>query len=294
MAIDAFIHPDRMRCISESDASGHSEPYVWPILLWVDDTTIGSGEIVGSSSIPPTPGARIVVKGGIKAGDDIEMPALQQTFAHRFEDGLSLRNIGVVVALFEEDETPDNAVRAAYSAFQSELPLAVADFIRTNLRAPEPAEREAIANVVQPKVEAAGSDALSAFEKFQVFIGSLNLDDQIGFATEFVEVTDNTSSSSFTLQFVDSNNNYEIDGRVELRQTPPQDPCQAQIGRVQAASSLVDSLQATIRSLQEELQDASPSEKPAILREIRRIRQEEIQPAGELEAARQALAAYRG
>jgi hypothetical protein len=33
MPIDAFIHLDRLRCISEFDGSGHSEPYAWVMLL---------------------------------------------------------------------------------------------------------------------------------------------------------------------------------------------------------------------------------------------------------------------
>ena len=292
MAVDAFIHLDTVRCVTESDGSGHSEPYVWPVLLWSDSNLIGSGQFIGATALGSTLGARVVIKNGMVPGDRLPMPAAQQTLAHRFQDNLTLRSVGIVVAMQEADETPDKTVRAAYSAFVRELPLAIADFVRSNLREPQTdAEIQSIADMVAPKVEEAGSDTLSAWEKFKVAIGSLNLDDQMGFATHFVDVVDEMPTSSFTLPFgVGSNNQYEIDGRVELRMVPNPDPCQAERDRVRAAQDTLDGLRAMVVELQEELQHASPSEKPGILKMIRQIRTEEIPPAqAELDAARQAL-----
>lgn len=262
MPVDAFMHLDSVRCVTESDGSGHSEPYVWPLLLWSDSATIASGQIIGATALGPFQGSRSVVKNGIVPGDQIPMPAIQRSLVHRFDDNLSLRTVGIVVAMLEWDETPEKTVRAAYGAFVRELPLAVADFIRTNLRGPETdAEIQLIADQVAPLVEQAASDTLSAWQKFKVAIGSLNLDDQMGFATNFVDIVDGMPPSSFTLQFgVGSNNHYEIDGRFELRQPPPPDPCKAERDRVQAAQSAVNGLQAMIQGLQQELQHASPSE----------------------------------
>lgn len=296
MPVDAFIHLDTVRCITESDGSGHSEPYVWPLLLWSDSALISSNQIIGATALGPVQGSRVVIKNGIEQGDQVSIPAIQRSLIHRFEDNLTLRTVGIVVAMLESDETPDKTVRAAYNAFVRELPLALADFIRANLRAPETdAETQSIADLVSPKVEQAGADTLSAWEKFKVAIGSLNLDDQMGFATHFVDVVDGMPPSSFTLQFgVGSNNHYEIDGRFELRQPPPPDPCLAERDRVQAAQSAVDGLHAMIHGLREELQHASPSQKPGILKMIRQIRQEELPPAeAELAAARDALASCR-
>lgn len=298
MPLDAFISLDRLRCLAEDDASGHSEPYVWTVLLWVDDNTIGSGQIVGSLAPGNLQGARAVVKEGMKAGDDAPMPSAQRTFARRFEDGLSIRQIGIVVAMFEEDETPDDAVRAAYDAFRRELPAAVAEFIGTHLRGPEnDQEREEIADQVRPKVKAAGADALSTTEKLQVFLGTLNLDDEVAFASFFSEIEgDAQETRSFTLAFVsdDERNHYEIDGRFQLRPPPAPDRCQPQIDRVNQARGALAGLEATIRSLQEELREAPPSQKPFLIAEIRRIRREEMPvAAAALEAAQRALARCR-
>lgn len=294
MSVDAFIHLDRLRCLAEDDGSGHSEPYVWTVLLWVDDATIGSGQIVGSRAPGNTQGARAVVKEGIKAGEEAPMPAAQRRFARRFEDGLTVRQVGIVVAMFEEDETPEDAVRAAYDAFRRELPSAVAQFIRTHLRGPETdAEREEIAARVRPQVLAAGEGALSSFEKLQVFLGTLNLDDEVGFASFFTEIQDDQQETQpFSLRFLskDERNNYEIDGRFELRTPPAPDRCQAQIDRVNQARADLAGVQAEIRSLQDELREAPPSQKPSIIREIRRIRTEEVPAlAAALEATQRAL-----
>lgn len=298
MPVDAFIHLDRLRCLAEDDASGHSEPYVWTVLLWVDDATIGSGQIVGALAPGNVQGSRAVVKEGIKAGEGGPMPAAQRSFARRFEDGLTVRQAGIVVAMFEEDETPEDAVRAAYDAFRRELPAAVAQFIRTHLRGPETdEEREEVAAQVRPKVRAAGEGALSNFEKLQVFLGTLNLDDEVGFATFFSEIQDDQQDAQpFTLSFLskDEHNHYEIDGRFELRMPPAPDRCQAEVDRVSQARAALAGLQATIRSLQDELREAPPAQKPFLIREIRRIRTEEVPAAAAaLEAAQRALARCR-
>jgi hypothetical protein len=308
MPVDAFIHLDRLRCLAESDGSGHSEPYVWTMLLWVDDTTIGSDQSVGSSAPGNVRGSRAVIKEGIKVGEQADMPSVQRSFAHRFEDDLSIRNVGIVVAMFEEDETPGDAVRAAYSAFVRELPKAAADFIRTNSRAPETDDEcEEIANQVRPKVREAGKNALSSFEKVQLFLGTLDLDDEIGFDTWFTEIDDqDTSPRPFTLRFEKTvtvnvlgqeltiSNHYEIDGRFELRQPPAPDPCQDEVDRVRQARAVVDGHQAATRASQAELREALPSQKPGIIREIRRIREEDLPPAvAAFEAAQRALALCR-
>jgi hypothetical protein len=301
MAIDAFVHLDRLRCLSEHDGSGHSEPYLWAMLLWVDDSTLTTSELIGSTA-PGNAAARLVVGSGMSAGDSAAVPSRQASFAHRFEDGLERRDLALVVAMFEHDETPDRAVRAGYDAFVREVPKAVVDFALTHgLRAPETeAEREEVAAAVRPRVEAAVRDALSGFEKFQIAIGSLGLDDELGFNAVARSVDD--GDESFTLSFRKALRtpfgefvqHYELDGRVELRQPPLPDRCQAQIDALNAARAAVSSLLAGIRALQAELHQASPAEKSFIIAEIRRIRAEELPAAhAAVEAAERDLAACR-
>jgi hypothetical protein len=91
-----------------------------------------------------------------------------------------------------------------------------------------------------------------------------------------------------------SPNEYEIQGRLEVRPDFPVDRCQPQVDAVQAAQGAVNSVLANIRQLQDDLQNASPSEKPAINREIKRLREEELPAArAALAEAQSALQACR-
>jgi hypothetical protein len=92
--------------LAEWDDHGHSEPYVWTLLIWLDDTTIGSGQFVGSIVQGNVQSSRAVIKEGMKAGERAPMPSVRKAFSHRFEDDLNFRFIGIVVAMFEQDDTP--------------------------------------------------------------------------------------------------------------------------------------------------------------------------------------------
>jgi hypothetical protein len=312
MAIDAFIHLDRLRCISEHDHNGHSEPYVWTVLLWLDDTTISSSQLLGSSAPSPSPGFRSVIKAGIRAGEQAPIPRAQRSFAHRFEDDHGLRAIGIVVAMWEEDDTPEDSARAAYRVFVRELPRAVGEalvaFRIQNGRNPETDDewrqiRQEVEGKLRPQIRSAIESGLSRWEKIQAFLGNLDFDDQLGFDNWFSEIDDDPPfQSGFTLRFeksftetvagrpVERVNHYEVDGRFELREPPVPDPCQTQIDRVRQARSTLEGIEADIRSLQAELQTASPSEKADINLEIRRLRNEEIPgAAAALQAAQRAL-----
>jgi hypothetical protein len=217
------------------------------------------------------------------------MPSAQRTFAHRFADNLERREIAVVVALFEEDETPGDAVRAGYNAFVGELPDAVVAFALTHGLQPPATDEEVeeVAAAVRPKVASAVEGALSFFEKAQVAIGTLDLDDQIGFDTWSGDIKD--GDKAFTLHFekmmfvpiinTPVTVTYEIDGRLELRDPPGSDPCQAQVDRVARARDALNGLLTQIKDLQAELKQAGPQLKPALIAEIRRIRDEELPPA---------------
>jgi hypothetical protein len=133
MATDAIITLERLRCIRESDASGHSEPYIWPALLWIDDNTIATPELVGVTA-PALGNARVVIKNDMSAGQTADIPTSVGMLRVRFEDGLTIRRPILVVALWEEDETPEAAMRAGFQAFSTELRAAVAAISSPSVR----------------------------------------------------------------------------------------------------------------------------------------------------------------
>jgi len=59
MPTDAFFHLDRLRCLLETDRDGHSEPYVWALLIWLDDLTGLTDDLYQSDS-------RVARKGGAR------------------------------------------------------------------------------------------------------------------------------------------------------------------------------------------------------------------------------------
>ena len=181
MATDAILSLNSLHCIRESDGTGNSEPYIWPVLLWIDDNTIATPELVGVTA-PALGNARVVIKGDMRAGETADIPASVGVLRVRLEDDLSVRRLILTVALWEEDETPEAAMRAGFLAFSSELRAAIADNLLALSQA-DSAELEAIIttikNRVSARVESAIEGGLTTGEKIRVFLGTLNLDDII-------------------------------------------------------------------------------------------------------------------
>src|SRR5262249_6602873 len=131
--------------------------------------------------------ARIVIKQDMKRGDTAPIPQGQRTFTFRFSDNLSMNNVIIVIALLENDETPDRAARQGYITFRNELPKAVGTLDRLlRLSSSDAAVRDAaiaeVTNIVGAAVRSTIRDNLTASEKLQVLLGTLNLDDQLAVA----------------------------------------------------------------------------------------------------------------
>jgi hypothetical protein len=275
MATDSIITLERLHCIRESDASGHSEPYIWPALLWIDDNTLSTPELVGVTT-PALGNARVVIKNDMRAGETADIPTSVGVLRVRFEDGLSVRRLILAVALWEEDETPEAAMRAGFLAFSSELRAALADNLFALSQASEEELDAIIENVksrVKQRVRSAIENGLTGWQKTRVFVGTLNLDDIVD--SGFKHVAD-FLPTPITLAFrAGSSEAYEIQGTLQVRPVPV-DRCQAQVNAVKTAQSAVNAVDAAIQALQAELQHASPSEKPFIISEIKRLREEEL------------------
>jgi hypothetical protein len=294
MATDAIIDLERLRCIRESDGTGHSEPYIWPVLLWIDDNTLTTPELVGVTTLA-LGNARIVIKDDMRAGQTADIPSSVGRLRVRFEDELTIRRLILAVALWEEDETPEVAMRAGFQAFSRELRAAVADNLFALSQASEEEEKAIIATIktrVRDRVTSAIKDGLTGLQKTRVLLGTLNLDDIIG--SSFFRSSSELLATSISLTFrTGSANQYEIQGNLQVLPVPV-DRCQARINAVKAAQSAVDDIDSQIKQLQTELRHASPSDKPFIISEIRRLRREELAVAmAALEDARRALQACR-
>ena len=118
MLTDAVVILERLHCIREKDdESGHSEPYIWPALVWVDATTT-----VGVVA-PPSNRARVVIDPDMRPGESADIVSSVGILSAHVEAGF--RAIILVAALWEGDFTPKHAVTAGFNAFTSELQAAI-------------------------------------------------------------------------------------------------------------------------------------------------------------------------
>lgn len=302
MATDAILILDKLHCTRESDGTGHSEPYLWPVLIWIDDHTLTTPALVGTVA-PALGNARVIIKNDMRARQVADIPASVGTLRVRLDDDQNIRRLILAIALWEDDETPQTAMRAGYTAFVTELGAAIADNLFALNGARNEDERKPIIDEitarVKSRVESAIRNGLTGWQKARVAIGTLNLDD---FIDSGFKSFDELANRSFGMRFTSAGDRpsdiYRVEGRLQA--VPVRvDPCQAQLDRMRAAQGLVNAIETEIRGLQAQLRgQGDPSEpslpKPFLVQEIARLRDEELGPAEDaLQAAIDALAACR-
>jgi hypothetical protein len=298
MAQDAIISLETLQCIREDDHNDGSEPYLWPVLIRIDDATLQTPGLVRLVA-PPSSDARVVIKDSMLAGQTADIPASVGLLSTRLEDNLFDTRLILIVALLEEDDTPEHAVRAGYVAFVDALGAVFGQFstlldlknaedaLQAAQDANDPAAIQAaeaqkaavikgIEDEVKARVKSAIEDELTPWEKGKVLAHLLNLDDTID--SNFKSFSQ-AFPAQFSLSFVNgSSENYVIRGRLRLRQIVV-DNCQAQVEAVKRAQTAVNNVLNWIKQLQAELRQASGPEKPIIIAEIRRVRREELAEA---------------
>jgi hypothetical protein len=281
------------RLISNGTKDGASEsPYVWPALLWVDDTTLATPDLVAAAP-PALYQSREIVQGGMRAGDSADIPFPLGSLGVSFEDNLSTRMTLVGALVWSAHDTPENVAFAGLQAFVSELRAGLADNLVT-LAGADAEERKAIIDAiktrVRSKIKSAISNALSGWQKVDILLGTLTLDDAIDGDFIFFQAP---SASEFVMNFDDTQgNSYSIEGSADVR-TPVIDLCQAQVDQVAAAKGVVDGIQSRIMALQAELQHATPQEKSGIVHEINDLSAQLPAALAALDDARKALQSCR-
>jgi len=307
MPTEAIITLEDLECITIKDIETKVEPYIWPALIKIDTSTINApdGRFVNVIALSPSL-ASTVIKSSMRQGDVAPIPAAVATLRTRFEDGVSLKQLILIVSLLERDETPQDAIRAGFEAYVRELRAAFKDefpnlFQTANDEEGQNAVITRIKDRVASKTKSAIKDALSAGDKVKSALGFLDNDDFISSAN--IEFGDNfflntPNSAPITLVFQTKTViieqgfppklgeglvRYHIRARLQAR-PPVIDPCKSQATAVRAAQAVVDGIQNEIK----ELQGGFP--KGANNAEIERIRKEELTPAlAELEKAKKAL-----
>ena len=125
MALDTIIVFESLRCIREEDSSSKgAEPYIWPVLVRIDDLTVNT-EFLVDIIAPALRNARVVIKSDMRAGESADIPTSVGLLRARLEDNLFETRLILIIALWDEDETPEAAVHAGFQAFISELGAAL-------------------------------------------------------------------------------------------------------------------------------------------------------------------------
>ena len=180
------------------EQSGGSNPYLWPAMVFLNKRTaqVGLVSIFESS-------AHRIVKAGMKTGDTAAIDAQVGTMSRHFQEPIEDIVIILTVAAFEDNDTPDDAVKAGFRAFTSTLQASIEAHL-LDLASSDPADvdqaQKEIAEEVAAAVFAATKGALSTSEKIQVKLGILTPDATMGSgSTSFEEIR----SRSFSLSVGD-------------------------------------------------------------------------------------------
>jgi hypothetical protein len=175
MTTEWVVVLERLRCVREDDGSGHSEPYIWPVLLWIDGTTLEDPEKVGVAA-PAVDRARVVIKHDMGPGETAPIPGSVGVLSAQVEDGFQAMIL--VVALWEHDETPIVAVKAGFNAFSSELRAAVAARLVELSSSSEEDRAQVIKEITEQVYKAVTSAILTVMSQWPQLL--LLMDDVIG------------------------------------------------------------------------------------------------------------------
>src|SRR5438067_324530 len=97
-----------------SSKSGHSRPYIWSALLFVDNQTLADPKLVGIVG-PGHDTVQVVLKEDMRPGETADIPASVGVLGAHIN--LGFKGAALVVLLFQKEETPVDAMRSGFQEF---------------------------------------------------------------------------------------------------------------------------------------------------------------------------------
>lgn len=285
------MHLDRLRCITESDTNSRSEPYLWVTYFWVDGRNIAQPEPV-STHTPIYDAFRTEFADNVTEGSVIAVPSFLGNAGFEVDPGpLGFMLAGVIVVLWEEDDTSLSAMRAGRNAYLSAIHAALNDLVRQRISSQNQgsitdAEVKAIAAAVKPAVESAIRSSLSFWDTFD------NQDDQLGFGHVAFTGSDIRTRDFTFPELGNASNRFVLNGSMKVTPSRPTfDRCAAPRAALAAARNQIHGLQTLRASLQGQLQTAPPQVKAILVDRIQALAAEIAQREAELPALEAALRA---
>jgi hypothetical protein len=243
MAIDATITLHNLTCIRENTSGGVS-PYIWPVAVLIDDASAAVSVTAPSDAL-----ARVILKSGMHGGQSAAIPATLGVLTTRIEDDTNAHHLVLAVALWQQNDTPDDSVTAGYLGYVNGLQAAIAANL---LQLDSPMEQAAAITAVKAAVKAAVTTAitnsLSDYQKLKVKLDLMTID---AFIDDSSTVFSPVVPTPFTVTFSEGGttqtpaNSYSIAGAL----TTATVLCETETAAVKAAQAAVDAVDAQIATL---------------------------------------------
>jgi hypothetical protein len=306
MAIQRFtIKLTQLRCIKESDP-GPSEPYIW-VTYFALGPPIPPFQTGPLALNTPSYDAFRTEFASMSAGDVVGIPPFIASASFDMDiDAAGPKVLGCVAVLMEEDNTRQSDIvfgRIAYTKeMEKQLNALMTKRIQTNDSGPitDP-EKETIRSAVTSKVKDAVGSHQGIFDIFR------DQDDALGFTHkilpdgpgdtihaetfDFPEIT-TTKKGGFPPHAIVTDR-YVLSGEVTVTAVPPDtvDLCAVPRAALEAKRQQIKGLQLRVSSLQQQLQHATPQQKPAIIHLIKETNAEITAAEAQLPALEAALQA---
>jgi len=275
-----------LKVVKQSDrGSGGSEPYLWITFFKMKDH-LSAAELFGFAqpldviTKPQTMDFRELFPNNVGNGITIDIPPQVGVWQDKIDLSAPYAMLGCVAVLMEEDETTDKAIKAGYSKYRETIASELNTLIKSRLAQLNTtdlteAEVEVLKEKVQSAVESEIKDNLSIWQKIR---GSRRQDDSIGVSYAVltgseIQSNPNIHLPAIIVSFLNNSlitQNYELAGDLKITNIPlPSfDPCAPYKTAVAHKQKEIDGASALIRSLQQQLQSASPGAKPGLIRMI--------------------------
>jgi hypothetical protein len=284
----ADLELSQLQCNKQSDGSGGCNPYLWVVLLRIDDDTLG-GNPPAAAVFPQDPAApRIVVEAGMKAGDTAVVPDQVDSLVTDIRTDSVQRNLILIAALLDQHDTSWAAMAAGYQAFVTTAPVAVgAQLLQLQDAALYEQAIQAITSQISNQVKSAIEAQLSWWDKVQIALHLETPDRIIGTAYQDWQSVAASSSGSYPLEITSTSGDIVTDDFVlgcQLAVTV--DPCEDQVAAVQGIQQAI----ANIEGLTKQLTSGQVHEPPAqVETELNQLAAEMIKEREKLAAAEAAL-----
>ncbi len=218
MPVNAIITLQQLQCMKQDRGSKGASAYIWPAMVVIELNP-------GSVTVVPPPGdPRVVIQADMQNGQSAAIPDEVGVLSRILDSSdLTQHVVLLVIALWEELDTPENVVDAAYQAYDSALGPAIqanigqlASSNPSDVKAAKAAVNAAVNNAVTAAIE----NTLSAWQKFEIWLGNLQLDHSIDSYSQQI-TTEGPFVATFGGTAQSASNSWMITGEFQFAPPKP-------------------------------------------------------------------------